>query len=107
MAGKKEAKEKSFEKMTAKELKDLAKEIPEIAGFHGMNKRELIIAVKKSKGIAEAPGKKKVVSVRQIKEKVRAVRAKQEKAVASNDTKMAAIYRKRIIRLKKRTRRAV
>jgi len=107
MAGKKEAKAKPLEKMTAKELKDLAKEVPEITGIHGMNKIELISAVKKSKGIKEAPGKKTDVSVRQVKEKLRAVRAKQEKAVSSNDTKMAAIYRKRIIRLKKKTRRTV
>ncbi len=107
MAGKKEAKAKPLEKMTAKELKDLAKEVPEITGIHGMNKIELISAVKKSKGIKEAPCKKTDVSVRQVKEKLRAVRAKKDKAVASDDTKMTAIYRKRIIRLKKKTRRAV
>ena len=103
---KKEAKEKPLEKMTAKELRDLAKEEAEITGVHGMNKTELISAIKKSRGIEEAPGKKTDASVRQIKEKIKAMKAKREKAITANDTKMATIYRKRIIRLKKKTRRA-
>ena len=46
---KKEAKEKPLEKMTAKELRDLAKEIPGITGAHGMNKPELLTEIKKTR----------------------------------------------------------
>ena len=54
---KKEAKEKPLDKMTAKELREVAMTIPEIVGVHGMNKNELISAVKKARGIAEETAK--------------------------------------------------
>jgi Rho termination factor-like protein len=54
----KETKEKALDKMTVKELREIAKEIPDITGVHGMNKAELIDAVNKVKGIAEAPKEK-------------------------------------------------
>jgi len=47
----KEAKEKPLEKMTAKELRELGKQIPEITGVYGMNKAELVSAIKKARGI--------------------------------------------------------
>lgn len=103
---KKEAKEKPLEKMTSKELRDVAKEIPEITGVHGMNKPELISAIKQARGIVEDTAKKSSSSVREIKKKTKELRAKREAALKANDNKMATIYRRRIIRLKKRTRRA-
>jgi hypothetical protein len=107
MGGKqKEAKEKPLDKMTAKELREVAMEIPEVVGVHGMNKTELIAAIKESRGITDAPGKKSDTSVREIKKRIRDLRAKQEAALAEKNQKMAQIYRKRISRLKKKTRRA-
>lgn len=103
---KKEAKEKPLEKMTSKELRDVAKEIPEITGVHGMNKPELISAIKQARGIVEDTAKKSSSSVREIKKKTKELKAKREVALKANDKKMATIYRRRIVRLKKRTRRA-
>ncbi|MDM8523332.1 Rho termination factor N-terminal domain-containing protein [Desulfococcaceae bacterium HSG8] len=103
---KKEAKEKPLEKMTAKDLRELAGEIPEITGVHGMNKTELVSAIKKARGIEDAPGKQKDASVREIKGKIREMKAKREGALKKDDLKMASIYRQRITRLKKKTRRA-
>ena len=103
---KKEAKEKPLDKMTAKELREVAKQLPEITGVHGMNKPELISAVKKARGIEEGPVKKTDSSVREIKKKIKALRANRAAAIEANDSKMADIYRKRIGRLKKKTRRA-
>ena len=103
---KKEAKEKPLEKMTANDLRNLAKEMPEITGVHGMNKPELISAIKKARGIEEAPRKKSDSSVRDIKKKIKALKGKREAAVKASDDKMAAIYRRKINRLKKKTRRA-
>ena len=52
MSAEKEAiKEKPLEKMTVKDLREMAKEMPEIVGVHGMKKDELISAIKKVKGI--------------------------------------------------------
>jgi len=103
---KKEAKEKPLEKMTAKELREVGKQIPEITGVHGMNKVELISAIKKARGIKEGPGKKKDSSVREIKKKINILKAERENALSKNDQKMADIYRRRIIKLKKKTRKA-
>ena len=106
MGGKKKAaKEKPLEKMTAKELRDTAMETPEITGVHGMNKAELISAIKKVRGIEETV-KQTDSSVREIKKKIKSVKAKQEAAIKAKDPKMAAIYRRRISRLKRKTRRA-
>ena len=103
---KKEVKAKPLEKMTAKELRELGKEIPEITGVYGMNKAELISAIKKARGIIEESPKMKDVSVREIKKKIKALKVEREAALENNDMKMADIYQRRISRLKKKTRRA-
>ena len=103
---KKEAKEKPLEKMTAKELRELGKQIPEITGVYGMNKAELIRAIKKARGIEEDTKATSDASVREIKLKIKSLKEDYEKALNGNDKKMAEIYRRRIIKLKKKTRRA-
>jgi len=105
MSKKKEAKEKPLDKMTVKELRDIAKEIPEITGVHGQNKFELLAAIKASRGIADAPVKKADASVRELKQKVRNLKKKQAAAVEAQDAKLRGIYRRKISRLKKKTRR--
>ena len=103
---KKEAKEKALEKMTAKELREVAIEMPEITGVHGMNKAELINAIKLARGIEIKSEKKTDSKIREIKKKIKEFKAKRETLLESNDNKMAAIYKRRIIKLKKKTRRA-
>ena len=103
---KKEAKEKPLEKMTAKELREVAIEMSEITGVHGMNKAELINAIKLAKGIEIESVKKTDSTVREIKGKIKEFKAKRETLLESNDNKMAAIYKRRIIKLKKKTRKA-
>lgn len=104
---KKEAKEKPLEKMTAKELREVAMAIPEMSGVHGMNKPELISAIKQVRGIEDnSAGSKNAASVREIKTKIKKLKAEREKLIEKNDEKMAAILRRRIIRLKKKSRRA-
>jgi hypothetical protein len=103
---KKEAKEKPLEKMTAKELREVAKDIDGIVGVHGMNKLELLAEIKKARGIEDTTTGKKKTDVRKLKTQIKALKLDREKALANDDQKMAAIYRKRIIRLKKKTRRA-
>lgn len=102
---KKAAKEKPLDKMTAKELRELAKEIPGISGAHGMNKPELISEIKKARGIVEVPLKKTDSSVRELKLKMKDLKAKRKAALESDNTKMSIIYKRRILKLKKKTRR--
>lgn len=101
-----EKKEKPLEKMTAKELRDVALTIPEISGVHGMNKEEVLVAIKKARGIKADPGKKGDRSMRQLKEKISELREKKVEAREKKDKKAIDQLRRRISRLKKKTRKA-
>ncbi len=101
----KQVKEKPLEKMTATELRAIAIDMPEITGASGMNKTELIKAIKKVRGVEDSAKKKDAkVSVRQLKEKIRDLKKKRAESLESDDKKWADIYRRRISRLKKKTR---
>ncbi|MEW6327981.1 MAG: Rho termination factor N-terminal domain-containing protein [Thermodesulfobacteriota bacterium] len=102
----KETKEKPFESMTVKELREIALQIPDIVGVHGMNKDEVIAAIKKARGITDEPKKKATATMREIKAKAKELRTRLVAAHESGDKKMACIHRRRISRLKKKTRRA-
>ena len=101
-----EVKEKPLDKMTVIELRDIAKTIPEIVGVHGMKKDELIAEVKKSRGIVDKPGKKKSASLRELKKKIKEFKTQRQAAIEAKDKKMATIYKRRISRLKKKSKRA-
>jgi hypothetical protein len=102
----KQVKEKPLDKMTATELRQIAIEIPEITGASGMNKTELLKEIKKAKGIEDQSKKKDAkVSVRELKEKIQDLKKKKQEVREAEDKKMAAIYRRRISRLKKKTRK--
>ena len=103
---KKEVKEKPLNKMTVKELREIAKEIPEITGVHGMNKAELLAAVKQARGITEAPKKKVSRSTKTLKGQIKDLKAHKIEAQQAADKKKTAILRRKISKLKKRTRRA-
>jgi hypothetical protein len=124
-AEKTEDMEKPLEKMTVKALREIGKEIPEITGVHGMKKEELIVAIneargikdepvqetkdepaKKAKGIKGEPAKKQGISVSDLKKKIGATKAQRRAAIEAKDKKMATIYKRRISRLKKKSRKA-
>lgn len=103
-----EKKEKPLEKMTAKELREMALGLPGVHGVHAMKKEELISAIRKARGITEPEVKKEkvVLNISELKQKVKELRAKREELLQQRNYKMAEILRKRISRLKKKTRRA-
>lgn len=101
-----ETSEKPLEKMTVKDLREMAKDIPGIVGVHGMKKDELLVAIKESRGIKDAPVKKADASVADVKKKIKALKAQRQAAIAAKDSKLATICKRRISRLKKKTRRA-
>mgnify|MGYP001493462743 CR=1 FL=1 len=139
-----EKKEKPLEKMTAKELREIALEIPEIEGVHAMKKEALLEAIRKSRGVEKAEakekkeeakeeraevkeekaaaepkekeakekkkdekeGKKKVgAAVAELKKRIREFKVLKAEAVEKGDARAARIYKRRINRLKKRTRK--
>jgi cell division protein FtsX len=111
-----EKKEKPLEKMTAKELREMAMGLPGVHGVHAMKKEELIAAIRTAKGMAEPEVKKEkakavrkekvVLSIAELKRKAKELKAKREELVQQRNWRMAEILRKRISRLKKMTRRA-
>jgi hypothetical protein len=100
------AKEKPLEKMTVKELREMAKDIPGITGVHGMKKDELVVEIKKAKGIKDEPVKKADASIAELKQKIKTLKVQRREALEANDKKKATIFRRRISRLKKKTRHA-
>ena len=96
--------EKKLEKLTIKELREIALQIPEITGVHGMNKEELISALKKVYGIKEEP-RKVGESMRELKAKIRKFKALAEEAKKNKDWIKYKRYRKLASKFKKRTRK--
>ena len=103
---KKEKKEKPLDRMTAKELRETALKIPEITGVHSMNKTELLTAIKKARGIVDVKTEKSDGSIRQMKKKIQTLKTQKTGAYEDKDKARARILRRRISRLKKKTRRA-
>lgn len=110
--------EKPLDKMTVKDLRAVAADIEEITGASGMKKEELLAAIKQAKGIEEeAPPKKKVkkvkkvasgpMTVQQMKGKISELMLEREGLRKEGDREKLRIVRRRINRLKKRTRRPI
>jgi Rho termination factor-like protein len=106
MTDEKDTQEKPLEKMTATELREVAKKIPEIKGASGMKKDELLSAIKKAGGIEEEVVTKEDSTVKGLKGSIKEMKKKRADAIESGDSKNAKIFKKRISRLKKRTRRS-
>ena len=112
-----ETTEKPLEKMTVKALREIAKDIPEITGVHGMKKEELIDAISEAKGVkkedvkavksAKTKSAPKIDATSgDIKKKIKALKSQRAAALESQDKKMAHVFRRRISRLKKKSRKA-
>ena len=109
------AKEKSLDKMTVKELRELAKGRG-AEGVSGMKKEELLDFIRQAKAVPkEKPQppkvtkkakKKKELNVKELKKRIMAIKAKRAEALDKGDRRMATIYKRQINRLKKKTRRA-
>jgi len=103
-------KEKDLDRMTVKELKEVAAESTDLVGIHAMKKAELLAAIKEVKGIKEEKVpkekiEKEAVSVKELKEKIIELKSKRKEARKIKDKRMVHILRRRINRLKKETRR--
>jgi len=105
--------EKPIEKMTAPELRELAKGFG-VEGTHAMKKEELIPIIKEAYGIKDegldkksAKSGAKTVTVRAVKERIAKLKKDKAAALEAGDRKKRDILRRRINRDKKRSRRAV
>jgi hypothetical protein len=109
---KKEHDEKHLEKLTIKELREIAAEIPHEKAVHEMKKEELIAFIKEARGIKdETPVKKKKhigkikMTKPELKAKIRELKVLRLQALESNENKKALRMRHKINQLKKKSRR--
>ena len=102
--------EKPLDKMTVIELRELAlaKDLG-ISGVHAMKKEELLPAVKEALGIKDEEPAKKAVEVKatvgEMKKKILVLKEEKKTAISSKDKKKITVLRRRINRLKKRSKK--
>ncbi len=107
---KQQGEKKDLDRMTVKELREVAANEMDLVGVHTMKKAELLSAIKEAKGIKveKAPKKKaekKAVTVSQLKARILELKAEKAESRKAGDEKRVAILRRRINRAKKRTRK--
>jgi protein-arginine kinase activator protein McsA len=101
--------EKPFDKMTVVELREfaLAKDLG-ISGVHAMKKEELLPLIKEALGIKEEEPVVKTVdqgTVAAMKQKILRLKEEKRTAISSKDKKKTNVLRRRINRLKKRSKK--
>lgn len=97
---------KPLEKHTVKELREMALAIGGISGVSAMKKEELVAAIKEATGVPlKAVREKPVETVLGLKKKIRELRQKREEMKEKGDRLQALFLKRKISRLKKKTRR--
>ena len=95
-----------LDRMTVKELREVAADIEELVGVNAMKKAELLSAIKKAKGIKEKKAiKKSDVTIKDLKAKIIKLKEKREEARKVKDKRMANMLRRTINRVRKTSRK--
>jgi hypothetical protein len=109
---KKEHDEKHLEKLTIKELREIAADIPHEKAIHEMKKEELIAFIKEARGIKdEKPVKKKKhigkikMTKPELKAKIRELKTLRLATLESKESEKSIRFRHQISQLKKKSRR--
>jgi hypothetical protein len=109
---KKERDERHLEKLTVKELREIAAEIPHEKAILDMKKEALVAFIKEARGIKdETPVNKKKRPVKikmtkqELKSRIRELKVLRGQALESKEDKKAVMLRHRISQLKKKSRR--
>ena len=99
-------KDQPLEKLTVKELKEMALAMGGITGVTAMKKEELIAAIKEAKGIPVRETREKPIdTIVDIKKRMRELRVKREELREAGKRNETGLLKRRISRLKKKTRR--
>ena len=97
---------RQLEHMTAKRLRDLALDLKEIAGIHGMKKGELVEAIFALRGVEEAEGVSALAADKgAIKQEIRQLKGLRTSALEAGDSNELKRVRNRIKRLKRTLRK--
>ena len=98
--------EKNLEKLTAKKLREIAKEYEGITGVHAMKKEELISAIRQARGEPKKTVKKdKIQSISSIKKKIKALKEEKKTIQGKKDKKAVLLLRKKIKKYRRLTRK--
>ena len=99
---------KPLDKMTAKELRQLAMDqLPQVTGASGMDKETLLASIKEVLGITEDEGSKGKAyqeQIKSLKKKIKELQA-EKLELPKSEKSLRQTLRKKIHTLKKRTRR--
>ena len=97
---------KDLDRMTVKELREAAADIEELVGVSAMKKAELLSAIKKARGIKEKKAiKKSDVTIKDLKAKIIKFKEKREEPRKVKDKRMVNIFRRKINRVRKTSRK--
>ena len=101
-----------LDKLTVKELREMAEEFPHEKAIHDMKKEELVAFIKQAKGIKDEghahkhkPRGKIRLTKPEVKAKIRELKVLHGRALEDSDREKAALLRHKISRLKKISRR--
>ena len=99
-------KEKPLEELTVKELKEMALALGGITGVSAMKKAELIQAIKEVKGVpVKEVREKPIETVVNLKQRIRVLKEAKESLSGAGERAKIDFLRRKISRLKKKTRR--
>lgn len=99
-------KEKPLEELTVKELKETALAMGGISGVSAMKKADLIQAIKEAKGIpVKKVREKPIETLIRLKQRIREMMREKDALREAGERARLDILRRKISRLKKRTRR--
>jgi len=100
------AEEKPLEKMTVKELRDVAHEIDGLEGVSAMKKTDLLIAIKEARGIPVKDERQGAIdTIMEVKKKIRELRERKIELRNEADKVGVKRLRRKINKYKKKTRR--
>jgi hypothetical protein len=109
---KKEHDEKHLDKMTVKELREVAEGLPHERAIHDMKKEDLIAFIKQAKGIKDEghvhkhkPRGKIKMTKAEVRAKIRELKILHGQAIEERNKDTAVVLRHQISRLKKISRR--
>lgn len=105
---------RELDRMTAPDLRELAIQIEGVTGVHAMKKDELLRIIKQARGIPDEEKVKRAkkekvmgLTLKELKTKVRHLKVEKTAAREAKDSNKVDILRRRINRLKKRTKKPV
>ena len=93
-----------LEKMTVKELREIGLLVPTMVGVHSMKKAELVEQLTSVYGL-ETDTKREIEGIGDLKARIREFKALKAEALESGDKNRINMYRRKISRLKKHTRK--